>query len=403
MTMNILQINSVCGIGSTGRIATDLHAILISHGHQSKVAFGREIAKHCQQTIRIGNRIDNYLHVARTRLFDSHGFGSVFATKALIVMIEELNPDVIHLHNVHGYYLNIGLLFAYLKYAKKPVIWTLHDCWAFTGHCAHFDFIGCKRWKNECYDCSIKTEYPKSFILDRSKRNYQRKKELFTGVDNLTIVAPSKWLANLVKESFLHEYPLKVINNGINLSVFRPTPSNFRERYNLQAKFVLLGVAAVWGERKGYQYFIDIAKHLQEDEQIVLVGLNEQQIKQLPVGVIGIAKTNSLAELAEIYSSADLFINPTLEEVLGLVNLEAMACGTPVITFNSGGSPECLEDGCGVIVERGNLTGLVDAISLVKKNGKKLYTDQCQKRVKDYFDKDARFNEYIALYEGYLK
>jgi len=401
--MNNLQINSVCGIGSTGRIATDLHAILIAKGHQSTVAFGRDTAQNCTQTIRIGSRIDNYLHVAYTRLFDSHGFGSRTATKAFIKKIILLNPDVIHLHNMHGYYLHIGLLFEYLKQAQKPVIWTLHDCWAFTGHCAYFDFIGCDRWKNECHDCPITSEYPKSLFLDRSKRNYQQKKEFFTGVQNLAIVTPSRWLAYLIKDSFLQEYPVKVINNGIDLNVFKPTPSDFRQRYNLHGKFILLGIASIWNERKGYQYFIDLAKHLHRDEKIVMVGLNEQQLKQLPAGIIGITKTNSTAELAEVYSASDLFINLTLEDNFPTTNLEALACGIPLVTFNSGGSPECLNDESGMVVERGDLTGLLEAIAIVRKNGKQFYNQQCQKRANGQFDKDERFAEYIALYESYLK
>jgi glycosyltransferase involved in cell wall biosynthesis len=401
--MRILQINSVCGIGSTGRIVTDLHAILVSQGHQSTVAFGRDTATNCKQTIRIGSRIDNYLHVARTRLFDTHGFGSASATKAFIAKIRELNPDVIHLHNLHGYYLHIGLLFDYLKLANKPVIWTLHDCWAFTGHCSHFDFIGCDRWKSGCHDCPLKLEYPKSLFLDRSQWNYQHKKACFTGVQELTIVAPSKWLAELVKESFLQEYPIALINSGIDLKVFKPTPSDFRRRYKLNDQFILCGVASVWGERKGYRYFIDLARQLRPDEKIVLVGVSEQQIKQLPTGIIGIAKTNSTKELAEIYSAADLFVNPTLEDNFPTTNLEALACGTPVVTFDSGGSPECLDAGCGLVVERGGLPGLVAAIAMVRKIGKASYAAQCQKQVQDRFDKDARVAEYVELYEGYLK
>ena len=401
--MNILQINSVCGIGSTGRIATDLHSILLSQGHQSTVAFGRDTAKNCQQTIRIGSTLDNYLHVARTRLLDSHGFGSFSATKKLIASIEALNPDVIHLHNLHGYYLHIGLLFAYLKQANKPVIWTLHDCWAFTGHCAYFDFIGCDRWKSGCHDCPLKSEYPKSLFIDRSQLNYKQKKELFTGVQKLTIVTPSKWLAALVKESFLKEYPVAIINNGIDLGVFKPTTSDFRRRYKLEDQFIMVGVASVWGERKGYRYFIDIAKQLRPDEKIVLVGVSEQQIQQLPTGIVGIAKTNSTTELAEIYSAADLFINPTLEDNFPTTNLEALACGTPVVTFNTGGSPECLDGGCGLVVERGDLPGLIAAIEAVRNIGKESYMARCQRRAKEWFDKDARFAEYVELYKGYMK
>jgi len=401
--LNILQINSVCGIGSTGRIATDLHAILVAQGHQSAVAYGRDVAKNCDRPIRIGGRLDNYLHVARTRLTDSHGFGSKTATKAFIEKIRDLNPDVFHLHNLHGYYLHIGLLFEYLKQANKPVIWTLHDCWAFTGHCSYFDRIGCERWKWECHDCPLKTEYPKSLLFDRSRWNYQRKKELFTGIRDLTIITPSMWLARLVNESFLRNYRVKVINNGIDLKVFKPTQSGVFSRYNLENQFVLLGVAADWNQRKGYDYFVDLAKELRPDEKIVLVGVNAREIKHLPTGVIGIPKTNSITELAEIYSAADLFVNPTLEEVLGLVNLEALACGTPVITFNSGGSPECLDDGCGAVVERGNLSGLVEAIELMRKGGKEAYTVKCRQRAEDRFDKDARVAEYIDLYKAVLR
>lgn len=398
--MNILQINSVCGIGSTGRIATDLHAILLSQGQQSTIAFGRDAARSCSQTLRIGSKFDNYLHVARTRLLDSHGFGSAAATRKLIARIKALNPDVIHLHNLHGYYLHIGLLFDYLKAASKPVIWTLHDCWAFTGHCAHFDFAGCERWRSQCHDCPLKSEYPKSLFVDRSQRNYQQKRAWFTGVPKLMIVTPSKWLASLVKGSFLREYPVAVINNGIDLNVFQPTPGDFRRRYKLEDQFILLGVASLWNERKGYHYFLDLAKQLRPDEKIVLAGVSEKQIKALPPGVIGIAKTNSTAELAEIYSAADLFINPTLEDNFPTTSLEALACGTPVVTFNSGGSPECLDENCGFVVERGDLPGLAAAIATARKVDKAAYSDYCQKRAKERFDKDARFAEYLELYRG---
>ena len=400
--MNILQINIVCGIRSTGRITTDLHAILLSQGHQSTIAFGRFDAKNCDHTIRIGSRLDNVVHIAQTRLFDQHGFGSAAATKSFIAQIKTLNPDVIHLHNLHGYYLHIGLLFEYLKQANKPVIWTLHDCWAFTGHCSHFDFVGCQRWKTECHNCPSKMDYPKSFI-DNSQWNYRAKKDLFLGLKNLTLVTPSKWLADLVKQSFLQNYPVAVINNGIDLEQFKPLSSAFRINHQLDDKFVVLGVASDFSERKGYRYFIELSKQLKHDEKLVLVGLNKKQIKHLPAGVIGISKTNNTQELAEIYSTADVFVNPTLEDNFPTTNLEALACGTPVITFNSGGSPECLDAACGLIVERGDLQGLVTAIATIRKNGKPFYTEHCQKRAHDWFDKDARFAEYIKLYTDYLK
>ena len=396
--MNILQINSVCGIGSTGRIATDLHAILLSQRHQSTVAYGRNTAKNCEQSIRIGNRIGNYLHAAQTRLLDKHGFGSYRTTKTFISKIRNLNPDVIHLHNLHGYYIHIGVLFDYLKQANKPVVWTLHDCWAFTGHCSYFDFVDCDCWKTQCCNCPLKNEYPKSFFLDRSRKNYSQKKELFTGVQNLTIVTPSKWLANSVKQSFLQQYPITIINNGIDLSVFQPVSGNFRTRYGLENKFLILGVASIFDKRKGFQYFLDLSKKLKKDERIVLVGLSEKQIRQLPSWIIGIVRTNNVQELAGIYSTADLFVNPTLEDNFPTTNLEALACGIPVVTFNSGGSPECIDKGCGLVVKRGDLPGLISAIEAVRKNGKKFYSAHCQKRAKDLYDKNARFYEYVELY-----
>ena len=401
--MNILQINSVCGIGSTGRIATDLHALLKSQEHQSTVAFGRDTAINCDRTIRVGNRIDNYLHVARTRLFDAHGFGSAIATKALIDKIKALNPDVIHLHNLHGYYLHIGLFFEFLKQADIPVVWTLHDCWAFTGHCAYFDLSGCERWKSKCLACPSTKEYPRSILLDRSRRNHQLKKESFIGVPRLTIVTPLKWLATLVKQSFLQDYQVEVIYNGIDLKVFRPKPSDFRQRHGLEGQFLLLGVASVWDQRKGFSYFLDLARHLRPDEKIVLVGVSAARIKQLPAGIIGIAKTSSATELAEIYSTADLFLNPTLEDNFPTTNLEALACGTPVVTFNTGGSPECLNaesgDKSGLVVKRGDLPGLVAAIAKVRNTGKKYYSASCRKWAQEQFDKNARFSEYVELYK----
>ena len=401
--MNILQINTVCGIGSTGRIATDLHAILLSQGQQSTIAFGRDVAKNCNQSIRIGKKLDNYLHFTRTRLFDTHGFGSATPTKKFITKIKELNPDVIHLHNLHGYYLHIGLLFEYLKQANKPVIWTLHDCWPFTGHCAHFDFAGCELWKGECHDCPLTAQYPKSLGLDRSRWNYRQKQTLFNGVENLTIVTPSQWLAGLVRQSFLREYPVKVINNGIDLNMFKPAPSDFRSRHKLKNQFMLLGVASIWDERKGYGHFLELATRLNPDEALVLVGLSGKQIKSLPHNIIGIARTTSTTELAEIYSAADLFVNPTLEDNFPTTNLEALACGTPVITFDSGGSPECLDEGCGLVVEQGDLQGLVAAITMFKKIGKATYSAACRKRAEELYDKDARFKEYINTYENTLK
>lgn len=398
--MRVLQINSVCGIGSTGRIATDLAQVLEAEGHECYIAYGRESGipenpKH----IRIGTNIDNYLHVAKTRLLDRHGFGSKRATKELVEEIKKLNPDVIHLHNLHGYYLNIEVLFNFLKEFNKRVIWTLHDCWAFTGHCSHFEYINCQKWKTGCFQCPHQKGYPSSVMVDNSRSNYHSKKSIFRGVEDLTIVTPSKWLAGLVSQSFLKDYPIEVINNGIDLNVFKPTSSSFREKHNLQDRYILLGVASVWGEGKGFNYFLELANHIQEDEVIVLVGVSEEQQKYLPANVVGIRKTHHVKELAEIYTSADVFINPTLNDNFPTTNLEALACGIPVITFHTGGSVESVIDGCGHVIEQGEIPGMLKAIADCKSIDKQKLKSAAVARARNFYNKADRFYDYIRLYE----
>lgn len=356
--MKILMINSVCGRGSTGRICTDIAEMLEKEGHECKIAYGRESVpqKYQKYAVRIGNELGVNIHAGLSRIFDDCGFHSHFATKKFVRWVKEYNPDMIHLHNLHGYYLNLKILFDYLRTCGKKIIWTLHDCWAFTGHCSYFSFVGCDKWKRQCEHCVQKKTYPKSMLVDNSRRNFEKKKQLFTGIPNLTIVTPSKWLAGVVKESFLKDYPIKVIHNGIDLNVFKPTSSNFRERYNLENKKIILGVASVWDDRKGLKDFLKLSELIDDNTRIVLVGVNDKQIKLLPPKIIGIRRTNSTKELAEIYTAANVFFNPTYEDNYPTVNLEAQACGTPVITYNTGGSIESVfpEN----VVEQGNLKKL---------------------------------------------
>lgn len=395
--MKILQINSVCGIGSTGRIATDLHSVLKEKEYESYIAYGRGKAINCDKTIRIGSKTDNYVHVLQTRLFDRHGLGSYKATKKFINQIDRIDPDIIHLHNIHGYYINIEILFKYIKKTRKPVIWTLHDCWSFTGHCAYFDYIGCEKWKTECNKCTQRNQYPKTIGLDNSKYNYVIKKELFTGIENMTLVTPSRWLAKLAEKSFLGEYKIEVINNGIDLDNFKPTKGNFREVNRLEEKFIILGVANVWEQRKGYEYFIQLARQLHQDEQIVLVGVTEKQKRKLPPNIVGINRTNNVRELAEIYSEANVFINPTLEDNFPTTNLEALACGTPIIAFDTGGTGECINDRCGIALEEKNTNQIIQSIRELKNKG--FTRKDCLEAAKKY-DKKQRYNEYIKMYEG---
>lgn len=393
--MKVLQINSVCGVGSTGRIATDLYKVLEEQGHECVIAYGRGTAPEGIKTIKIGTDFDNYMHVAKTRLFDKHGFGSTKATKKFIEKVKEYDPDVIHLHNIHGYYMNIEILFNYLKEANKKVVWTLHDCWAFTGHCSHFDYVGCVKWKYGCKQCIEKKEYPKSILKDNSKWNYERKKQLFTSVNNMLIVTPSKWLANLVKDSFLNKYPIKVINNGIDLESFKPTKSNFREKYNLKDKTIVLGVASVWTEKKGFNYFIELAYRLNDSFKVVMVGVNQKQKKSLSKNILTITRTNNINELAEIYSTADIFINPTLEDTFPTTNLEAMACGTKLITFDTGGAKETLDYGDGILIKKCDLKSLIEAILNLEK-----YSLKKNSLLLDKICKNKRYKEYISVYYG---
>ena len=340
--MRVLMINVVCGIRSTGRICTDLASALEEKGHEVKIAYGRGTVpeQFRKYSVRIGKDFDIKLHAAKARIFDSSGLGSKSATEKFIDWVKKYNPDIIHLHNIHGYYINIKVLFAYLKTCGKKIIWTLHDCWSFTGHCAYFDYIGCNKWKTGCEHCLQKTDYPVRIGPDMSKRNYALKKALFTGVRNMILVTPSKWLADLISKSYLKEYPTKVIHNGIDTIFFKETKSNIKEKYNCQNKKIILGVAAVWDKRKGLSDFVELSKLVNESYQIILIGLSKKQIKELPGNIIGVEKTDSIQELVEFYSAADVFINPTLEDNYPTTNLEAIACGTPVITYDAGGSPE---------------------------------------------------------------
>lgn len=391
--MKVLMINTVCGIGSTGRICTDIAASLEAQGHEVKIAYGREKVPEQYQkyAIHIGSNVDVALHGLRARLIDGCGFGSKQATKRFIKWVKEYNPDVIHLHNLHGYYINIEVLFNYLKVCGKKVLWTLHDCWAFTGHCTYFDYAGCDRWKNLCKDCLQQREYPVCRGLDRSKRNYLKKRQLFTDIKDFMLITPSEWLAKLVKQSFLSEYAIEVIHNGVDTAIFKPTVSNLRDKFCLKDKKIILGVASNWEKRKGLRYFIELSELLTDEYRIILVGLESKQINILPEKIIGIARTNSTQELAALYTMADVFVNPTLEDNFPTTNLEAIACGTPVVTFDTGGSPESAKL-YGVIVPKGDIHELTKAIEVA------LQLEKCEMQYE--ISKEHMSHLYMMLYEN---
>lgn len=356
--MNILFVNTVCGTGSTGRIVVEQYKKAELEGHTCMVAYGRGDSPREINGYRIGSDFDMYFHAFMTRITDKTAFYSKRATKIFINKVRTFAPDKIILHNLHGYYLDIEQLFIYIKEEKIPVEWTLHDCWAFTGHCSHFDFIDCNKWLTQCSKCPQKSEYPKSSIADNSIWNYKKKKELFTNVDELRIITPSDWLAQLVKKSFLGEYPIEVINNKVDKKIFRPVKSDFRKKYKLEDKIILLGVANVWTPRKGLNDFIELSGILNDKYKIVLIGVNDKNKKHLTDNMIGINRTESAQELAEIYSASDFYINLTYEDTYPTTNLEARACGTTVITYRTGGSVETAD----IVVEQGDLKKIIETV-----------------------------------------
>ena len=342
----ILLINSVCGTGSTGKICGEIARRYEAEGHEVKIAYGRDgnVPDDCRKyAVRIGSGTGVKIHGVYTRVLDRHGLASAGATKKFLRWAESYDPEVLWLHNIHGYYINYELLFDWIK--SRPdmeVKWTLHDCWAFTGHCAYFSFAGCEKWKTGCGNCPQKNSYPESKLADRSAKNWLQKKECFTGVKNMTLIAPSAWLAGLASESFLKEYPVEVQRNRIDRDLFRPTPGDFREKQGIGHRFMVLGVANVWEKRKGLDDLVRLSQMLDEHFVLVLVGLSDEQRKNLPENIIGLGRTDSPRQLAEIYTAADVFVNPTYEDNFPTVNLEAEACGTDVITYKACGAPETI-------------------------------------------------------------
>ncbi len=403
MSKKILQINIVCETGSTGRIVKYIDNLMKDEHLESYIAYGYG-KTNMPNAIKIGTKLDYYIHNILSRLFCAQGRFSYFATKRFLKKVDKIKPDIIHLHNIHGNYINYKSLFKYIKQKNIPVIWTLHDCWAFTGKCTHYQRINCDKWQTNCKNCkeckkNLK-EYPKSYLICNSKNEYINKKKSFTGVKNLTIITPSQWLKDEVKKSFLKNYNVKVINNGIDLTDFKPIKSDYREKLGIDYNdIIILGVANDWSYKKGLDTFIQLSNILDDKYKIVLLGLDDNQIKKLPNKIIKISRTQNIEELAKLYSIADIYINPTLEDNFPTTNLEALACGTPVITYNTGGSPESISGNCGKVVEKDNILDLVNSIE--KFNFDDNLSKNCIERAKNY-DKSQKFKEYIDLYFNIL-
>lgn len=395
--MKIVQINATCGIGSTGKICVGISQILTEKNIENYILYSTETNGSAG-----GISCADFLYIKtqaiKSRFFGNYGFNSNRSTRKMISELDRIRPDVVHLHNIHGHDCNLKILFDYFAKKKIKLIWTFHDCWAFTAYCPHFTMMKCDKWKVQCTKCIQKSQY--SWLFDRSSAIYAKKKQLFKGLD-LTIVTPSQWLADLVKQSFLKDYPVRIINNGIDRNVFKPVASNFRKKYALASKKILLGVAFDWGKRKGLDVFVELSKRLDMKKyQIVLVGTNDYVDKILPDNIISIHRTQNQGELAEIYSAANLFVNSTREENFPTVNIESLACGTPVVTFRTGGSPEMLDETCGSVVDCDDIDALEKEIIRICENNP--YSREVCVQKAQGFDKNVKFKEYLELYNEIL-
>lgn len=397
--MKVLQINTTANSASHGRIAAGIGKQLILAGHESYLAYGRA-GNDCEsELIKIGGKLDQGFHMVKSRMFDRHGFGSSDATRSLIRKIVQVEPDIIHLHNLHGYYLNIEVLFTFLKEWGKPVAWTFHDTWPITGHCSYFEHMNCFKWETMCYDCPNIKGYPKSWFIDNSRKNYLEKKALFTGLKNLVLVSPSQWLARYLKRSFLSDFEVRIIYNGVDTVKFNPEFERLaREKYSLEKRYIL-GVANIWDDRKGLRDFISLRRILDNEIDIVLVGISGQQKKTLGKGIRGILRTESINDLASLYAGAEAFVNPTYLDNFPLVNIEALACGTPVITYRTGGSHESVDGSTGAIVEKGNVSNLHDTIMQVITDKNLFSAGKCRERAIEKFSAEDRYEDYLRLYE----
>ena len=396
--MKILQINTVCGAGSTGRTSTELAQVLTAEGHECPIAYGQGTSNY-RNSYKIGTRLENHLHNACSRLLGNQGYYTQRGTHRLVQYIKKLQPDIIHLRNLHGNCLNLKILFGFLAKSDIPVVWTLHDCWAFTGKCAHYTAIGCYKWQSQCERCPQIKSYPPSLFLDRSKQMFANKKRWFTSIKNMTVVPVSNWLAGEVKQSFLGKYPIVPIYNWIDTQVFKPTPSDMREQYGIDKDaFVILGVSAGWsGNQSKLQDFIKLSQMLPDGMQIVLVG-GLKEAGCIPKGIVHIPYLHGTDQLAQVYSMADVYVHLSLEDTFGKVIAEALACGTPAIVYNSTACPEVVGKGCGTVVDPGNIEQVYQATLTIKSMGKEAYSERCIKFVSENFNINGQVTAYKELY-----
>ncbi|WP_038335973.1 glycosyltransferase [Empedobacter falsenii] len=403
--MKVFQISIEVNKNSVGKIAEQIGEEILRNKGESYITYARSCLPSKSKTIKIGNRFDLYYHGVQTRLFDTHCLHSKRATNNLIKQIDKIAPDIIHLHHIHGYFIHMEILFNYLKKKNYPVVWTFHDCWSFTGHCAFFDTVDCNKWKTLCYDCELKKSYPASYLIDRSTKNFELKKKLFTSLDNLTIVPVSLWLQDLVKQSFLKDQKMELIKNGVDISVFDIFKSYSNGLEN-ETRKILLGVASTWDERKGLNEFIKLDKLIDHSSYcITLVGLDNKQLAEIPKTIHGFPKTDNVTDLVSFYNQASIFVNPTKSDTYPTTNLEAIACGIPVVTYNTGGSPEAITPETGIVTNNKDAYSILEAINEIEKERSK--GKFSKEVIRNYaiknFNKQKQFNQYIDLYKKVIE
>lgn len=393
----LFQLNVTANWGSTGKIAEGIGQAAINQGWESFIAYGRDMNPSESRLIKVGNQFDVYAHYARHRLFDGEGLGSKGSTKNLIKKIEQIAPDIIHLHNIHDHWLNYPILFDYFAAIDTPIVWTFHDCWAFTGGCAYFEIPKCKKWQNQCKQCLLNTN-----CTDKSNRNHLLKTKLVNRIaDKLTIVSVSQWLNDLVSQSKLNPHRQEVIYNGVDVEQLLPY-NNWGAKIDFEDKKIVLGVANVWSHAKGIDSFIELREKLNEDFLIVLVGLDRKIIKGLPNGIIGLPRTQSIKELAQLYSRADVHVSLSIQETFGMTLAESLSCGTPVIAFDVTALPEVISSDTGVLVEKNDLKGVAKAITKIC-TSERFSREVCRQRAETNFNKTIQFRKYVDLYESLRK
>ena len=401
MTKKLLQINVTANWGSTGKIAEQIGVLAQQHGWESYIAYGRHMNASANRLIKIGSTLDTYEHYLENRFFDNEGRASRRATMKFLKEVDKIKPDIVHLHNIHDHYLNYPLLFQYLAEKNIPVVWTQHDLWAITGRCCYI-IPSCERWRNKCHDCPMLNR----FSVDRSLENHQLKKQLFSKIPSLTIVPVSEWLGNTIRQSYLKEHPIKVIHNGIDITMFSPRISGLYEQFCIdnQKKIILLGVACPWSNRKGLRDYLELSERLDNRFVIILVGLSEKQMADFPSNVIGLPKTQSQNELAELYSMSDILLSLSYGETFGMTMVEAYACGTPCIVYDNTAQPEIVTPNTGRVAKTGDIDEVARLVyEMTESNFKDNHSADCRVRAEQMYDKNKSFMKYIDLYESFIK